>query len=633
MTMASWLGIDSTLIPQVVRYGLISMIVHIYTTHKVGPRYTSTIIFFSLVGIGLLSRQWLSVVTEHTSEPYLDEVFHIPQAQVYCDGKYGVWDDKLTTPPGLYALTILANKLSGFPCSVYYLRLFNAEVISYLALAAIISRVRLEQPSTGGAQVLRQYSTYAIWTGINVALFPVLFFFSGLYYTDIISTFVVLLSYTNHLHRVSRDRNSLANNVYTVILGLLALCMRQTNIFWVVIYMGGLEVVRGVKTLRSEPVATPAFATLSQQISFYAWRYSLGDIHDPPLSLTSPIDLVLCVGSISIAAIYNIRTIICRGIWPHLTVLSAFVYFVAWNGGVVLGDKSNHVATVHLAQMLYIWPLFLFFSAPLFIPQLLDLAVRVFQTLTGSTTLVTSVKAATVKSNSDKKVKLNQTATLKVFNYIGSCHKIHSTLVLFGALSVTTLIVRYNTIIHPFTLADNRHYMFYIFRYTILRARWIRYALVPAYVACGWLCWAALQGDSSPSPSPSNDRQSTKSAKGSGLSQPSQPLETASPPTSSALILLVATALSLVTAPLVEPRYFILPWVFWRLLVPSRSILPSSIPRSESLVSRRLVLALETAWFLLVNAATMYVFATRPFYWRAPDGSLLDGGRVQRFMW
>lgn len=62
---------------------------------------------------------WLSVVNKTAPEPYLvsdfpvlasassndwaaqDEFFHIPQAQVYCEGKYFQWDDKITTPPGL----------------------------------------------------------------------------------------------------------------------------------------------------------------------------------------------------------------------------------------------------------------------------------------------------------------------------------------------------------------------------------------------------------------------------------------------------------------------------------------------------------------------------------------------------
>lgn len=33
--------------------------------------------------------------------PKKDEIFHIPQAQKYCDGKFLEWDDKITTPPGL----------------------------------------------------------------------------------------------------------------------------------------------------------------------------------------------------------------------------------------------------------------------------------------------------------------------------------------------------------------------------------------------------------------------------------------------------------------------------------------------------------------------------------------------------
>lgn len=38
-----------------------------------------------------------------------DEVFHIPQAQAYCEGKFGIWDDKITTPPGLYVFCSLTH--------------------------------------------------------------------------------------------------------------------------------------------------------------------------------------------------------------------------------------------------------------------------------------------------------------------------------------------------------------------------------------------------------------------------------------------------------------------------------------------------------------------------------------------
>lgn len=43
----------------------------------------------------------LDIYTDIQSQ---DEVFHIPQAQKYCQGKFKEWDDKITTPPGLYVL-------------------------------------------------------------------------------------------------------------------------------------------------------------------------------------------------------------------------------------------------------------------------------------------------------------------------------------------------------------------------------------------------------------------------------------------------------------------------------------------------------------------------------------------------
>ncbi|KAF2962850.1 hypothetical protein GQX73_g10722 [Xylaria multiplex] len=472
-----------------------------------------------------------------------------------------------------------------------------------------------------------------IVTGINIGLFPVLFFFSGLYYTDPSSTLVVLLAYANHLTRVGTERPPFSNDIYTLALGILALAFRQTNIFWVVVYIGGLEVVHAIKTLNPKPVETPSFQNVSEQIKFYVWRYSLGDIHDPSLSLAQPI------ASIGIAAVCNLPTVLRRFLWPHGVVLAAFAAFVAWNGGVVLGDKSNHIATLHLAQLLYIWPFFAFFSAPLFIPHILNIVITVYQK---STSLVRQQPSAAPPKRAS------------------SIHSVIAALVGCGALVVALLIVRFNTIIHPFTLADNRHYVFYVFRYSILRAWWIRYALSPAYVVCAWLCLVALRGSEvsqgrwirSPfttAPSETPPSIPSKGSKGTNISRTEADSE--SPATSTMLIFLLTTTLSLMTAPLVEPRYFILPWIFWRLLLPATPIPSLSTPSQTSAVGSDTnqskqskdgssrggnylpILLLETAWFVLVNAATMYVFVTRPFYWRAPDGSLQDEGRVQRFMW
>ena len=34
-------------------------------------------------------------------EPYIDEIFHVSQAQAYCNGRFFEWNAKITTPPGL----------------------------------------------------------------------------------------------------------------------------------------------------------------------------------------------------------------------------------------------------------------------------------------------------------------------------------------------------------------------------------------------------------------------------------------------------------------------------------------------------------------------------------------------------
>ncbi|KAI0521413.1 DIE2/ALG10 family-domain-containing protein [Xylaria bambusicola] len=589
--------------------------------------------FIPLACITPLALSWLLVVTEHVPAPYLDEVFHIPQAQVYCQGRYLEWDDKITTPPGLYISTIVFNKILRLPCTIYNLRGFNVLVVSLITVLVLICRARLVHiPGKPGAD--REITIREIATGINIGLFPVLFFFSGLYYTDPSSTLIVLLAYANHLTRVGAKPPSFLNDVYTLALGIVTLAFRQTNIFWVVVYMGGLEVVYAIKTLKPAPVETPKFQTLSDQIGFYAWRYSLGDVHDVSLSLAQPIDIVLCALSIGVAATCNLPTVLRRFLWPHGVILGAFVGFVAWNGGVVLGDKSNHVATLHLAQLLYIWPFFTFFSAPLFIPQLLNSVITTYQTITS---------------------EIRQKSLSGLLSRILSVRLVITVVLSCGALVVALLIVRFNTIIHPFTLADNRHYVFYVFRYSILRAWWIRYALAPVYIVCAWLCWAVLQGPQVPLPSQQDRIQSpfmstqkprsphSKAAQDQSVDEVDA--EAASPPTSTVLMLLVTTALSLMTAPLVEPRYFILPWVFWRLLIPTTSMPSLSSPSQpgrrtkapKQSPSRRSheasILLLETAWFVLINAATVDIFITRPFYWRAPDGTLQDEGRVQRFMW
>lgn len=274
-----------------------------------------------------------------------------------------------------------------------------------------------------------------------------------------------------------------------------------------------------------------------------------------------------------------------------------------------VGDKSNHVATIHLPQMLYIWPLFAFFSAPLLFMAALQAVENYFACQTPPRTMF--------------KFTIIKTPTLsKCLNILGYV----------SLVPLALAIVKFNTIIHPFTLADNRHYMFYVFRYSILRASWVRYTLVPVYILSGILCLKSLGGTGSlPWAGPSTTHSKKKKSLSTTTTEGDSPPPFTRPPTlSTTLLFLLTTTLSLMTAPLVEPRYFILPWVFWRLLLPAW---PQPAGPFRFLLSRKPVgqladvrVGFETLWFAIINLATMYIFITRPFRWPSEEG-------LQRFMW
>ncbi|KAG6036546.1 hypothetical protein E4U19_003166 [Claviceps sp. Clav32 group G5] len=686
----------------------------------------SIVVSFSF--IILASVAWSTLVSHAVPRPYLDEVFHIPQAQKYCEGRFLEWDDKITTPPGLFVntssgistnlyaaqeLTIpryifsvflqkaanVTGNLWAFDCGASTLRFTNVLGLIVLAYLALLCRHEIESrfyEARSGAR-LKAMSTYVIHTAVNISLFPLLFFFSGLYYTDVISTAIVLGAFLNHLKRVGRDGSSWTNGLITILLGVAALFMRQTNVFWIVVWMGGLEVVHAIKTLRPKRIDRPFMPTLTAQLKFWYLRYSVGDVHDAPLGLAWPDDMLLTIISFGIAALHNPVRVI-RQTWPYISVLIVFVSFVAWNGGVVLGDKSNHVATIHLAQMLYIWPFFAFFSLPLLLPYavpLFDTVIALFGDKARHSALEESsehsISGKGIVSEGDvaprSRLRRGDSSSAKLSPALRiACRILASPLPIWllyvtATLAASAVIVKFNTIVHPFTLADNRHYMFYIFRYTIRRGDPSRLLLIIPYTLSRWMVWGTLAGctdwlASTRSVLSSSARYSvfqftastsnasrTIAAPISGRTDGQAPeLAETDPlamscepcPTSTGLIFLLTTALSLVTASLVEPRYFIIPWVMWRLLVPAwkipnhdnrsvsrtvdgqiaQSQSPSGMARFLVVLKRYDVrLVLETIWLVAINMATGYIFLAKPYVWRDENGLVLDEGQLQRFMW
>ena len=59
-------------------------------------------------------------------------------------------------------------------------------------------------------------------------------------------------------------------------------------------------------------------------------------------------------------------------------------------------------------------------------------------------------------------------------------------------------MVYFNTVVHPFLLADNRHYTFYVVRILMLRHWSVKYLAIPIYLLCGWLVIFALGGTAKP---------------------------------------------------------------------------------------------------------------------------------------
>ena len=247
--------------------------------------------------------------------------------------------------------------------------------------------------------------------------------------------------------------------------------------------------------------------------------------------------------------------------------------------------------------MLYIWPFIVFFSLPLLYPYLLQMC------------LPRDFLLATLPKQRRHHLLQPRLKTMFLF------------------MTTSLFVVGSSTEVHPFTLADNRHYMFYVFRH-LLRHPAIKYAALPAYFAGALAVFAFLEdlniSDDSVQAKKPDERKDLQPASGTDV-------ETSGLRVSWIMIWLGTTALSLCTAPLVEPRYFIIPWLMWRLHVPVAST-KDAMPKERQSKTQHSDrhdhrLWLETAWFLAINSITCYIFIYRGFGWKQ------EPGKVQRFMW
>ena len=247
------------------------------------------------------------------------------------------------------------------------------------------------------------------------------------------------------------------------------------------------------------------------------------------------------------------------------------------------------MATIHLAQMLYIWPYIAFFSWPALLPTLLPVLLSLLpQTLRQRL-------SSTWRPSRTHLQRLPRLSSAAVFTILA------------------LFVVHFNTIVHPFTLADNRHYTFYVFR-ILRRHPAIKYLAAPVYVFLGWTCIMAMGNPPT---------VGSRAAAAPGAMEEDQDRMTGPQGTriSAVVLWLAVCTLCLATAPLVEPRYFILPWIVWRLHVPP----PSALHRY-----RWYVLGLEVVWFMAIHHVIRDIFLNHGFEWVGIEG---EKGKIQRFMW
>ncbi|XP_074880993.1 dol-P-Glc:Glc(2)Man(9)GlcNAc(2)-PP-Dol alpha-1,2-glucosyltransferase isoform X2 [Buteo buteo] len=87
----------------------------------------------AMSGAFLLSCLLFAAINRRQRGPYMDEAFHVPQAQAYCHGRFLQWDPMITTLPGLYLVSVGVVKPAAWlfrwtgsvVCSVGMLRFIN----------------------------------------------------------------------------------------------------------------------------------------------------------------------------------------------------------------------------------------------------------------------------------------------------------------------------------------------------------------------------------------------------------------------------------------------------------------------------------------------------------------------------
>ncbi|XP_066581431.1 dol-P-Glc:Glc(2)Man(9)GlcNAc(2)-PP-Dol alpha-1,2-glucosyltransferase [Prorops nasuta] len=230
----------------------------------------------------------------------------------------------------------------------------------------------------------------------------------------------------------------------------------------------------------------------------------------------------LCTGSFEFLS-FIIQIVI--SVYPYILVGLISLIFIIWNKGIVVGDHSAHTTTIHIPQFFY----FSLFLSGFLWPYTLPHYLHYFHTIKKHW-IITS-----------------------------------------ASFAVLTIIVHNNTLVHPYVLADNRHYVFYIWSKFMGRYAIFKYLLIPLYSFSIYVILCNI----------SHLRFTTQ------------------------INYLCCICLVIIPQLLLEPRYFILPYIFYRLMLQK---------------PKRWQVLMESLTIFIINLVQFFVFVNKTFYWQdLPD--------------
>lgn len=460
-----------------------------------------------------------NIIYNAVNKPYMDEIFHIPQAKLYCQGNLTYYDPKITTPPGLYIISYLRiwirdNIIIRRPeliCDTIDLRrtnhliaIFNFVTVNLIQLSSG-NRVNLNRKFGFKQRIgytMDQSTTLdlakIILTSIAITILPPLFFFNSLFYTDAGSLLFTKLAYLFSINN---------HHLVASIFGIISITFRQTNIVWL-FYIACLVILK----------------TFEEHLSTDRQETSTNDDNNPQNRNSHN------------SILSNKRLIISliKRCIPYAIVGILFVIFIMLNKGIVLGDKEAHQPKLHIAQILY----YLGFCSVFGASWIFHLRL------------------------------------LRRFLYF----TIRSPLTAIIASMLIIYLISFGRYAHPYLLADNRHLTFYIWRRILDRHNsYVPYLLTPVYLISSLSIWHHLRHK--------------------GCKQ--------------MLLYIFCTILVIVPNGLLEPRYFIVPYIFLRLMITESSILGLSIELCQNFI---------------INIGMYYLFLFKTFQWT-------DSSEVQRIMW